>query len=219
MPAKKAKNANKKEAHPHQEAIDHLEKVDPLLYRASLPYLESLRAHTGHRRSYTQLFEALAGSIVGQQLSTKAADTIWGRLKLACKGSVTPEAILRLRVPTLRKAGLSAAKVKSLKELSKAIVSGGLDLKKLKTMPEEDAVAALSAIWGIGRWTAEMFLMFALGRKDVFSPGDLALVRAMETIYGIPRGAHIRVFEEQALVWAPHRTFASLILWKTRDPG
>ncbi|HEX2792740.1 MAG TPA: DNA-3-methyladenine glycosylase 2 family protein [Candidatus Paceibacterota bacterium] len=208
-----------RDAHPHQDAIDHIRKVDPILYRASLPHLESLRSHSGHRRSYAELFAALAGSIVSQQLSTKAADTIWGRLKDACKGSVTPEAILRLRAPTLRKAGLSAAKVKSLKELSKAITSGTLDLKRLKTMPEEEAVAALSSIWGIGRWTAEMFLMFALGRKDVFSPGDLALVRAMETLYGMPRSAQRREFEARALVWSPYRTFASLVLWKTRDPA
>src|ERR1700751_1188657 len=114
MKAKKALKGEK-QAHP---ALLHLKKTDPILYKASLPHAEEILSKKGHRRSYQQLFDALAGSIVGQQLSTKAADTIWSRLKAACGGQVTPEAILKLRIPTLRKAGLSAAKVKSLKELS-----------------------------------------------------------------------------------------------------
>ena len=154
---------------------------------------------------------------MGQQLSTKAADTIWGRLKDACKGEVTPEAIKRLRLPTLRKAGLSAAKAKSLKELSSAVLSGALDLPSLRTVPEEEAIASLSAVWGIGRWTAEMFLMFALEREDVFSVGDLGLRRGVEFLYGLPKDAPLRDIEAIAASWSPHRTFASRVLWRVRD--
>lgn len=198
-------------------ALLHLKTADPILYVASLPFAEEILARKGHRRSYQQLFDSLAGAIVGQQLSTKAADTIWERLKTACKGSVTPETITKMRVPTLRKAGLSAAKVKSLKELSKVILSGELKLEALKKMPEEEAIAKLSSVWGIGRWTAEMFLMFALERDDVFSPGDLGLRRSIEQLYSLPKDVPIKQLELIAAKWSPHRTFASRVLWRVRD--
>lgn len=202
---------------PAMRAMKHLKKVDPVLYAAALPHYKDIEERMGHRRSYAALFEALAGSIVSQQLSTKAADTIWGRLEKACKGKVSPEAILRLRVPTMRTAGLSAAKVKTLKELSRAIVDGTLNLAALKKVPEEVAVAKLSSIWGIGRWTAEMFLMFALERHDVFSIGDLGLRRSVEALYGLPKDAPAKDIEAIACVWAPHRSFASRALWRVRD--
>lgn len=199
-------------------AMAHLKKVDPLLHKAALPHHKDIGTPTKRRRySNTALFSSLASSITGQQLSTKAADTIWGRLEDACKGEVTAERILKLRVPTMRKAGLSAAKVKTLKELARAVQNGGLDLPALATVPEEEAVAQLSAVWGIGRWTAEMFLMFALERPDVFSPGDLGLRRSMEALYNLPKDMHIKELEVIAAKWSPHRTFASRILWRVRD--
>ncbi len=214
MKPAKGSAGEKKAQHP---ALLHLKKIDPILYKASLPHAEEILNRTGHRRSYKQLFDALAGAIVGQQLSTKAADAIWGRLKAACGGQVTAETILRLRTQTLRNAGLSAAKVKSLKALSKAVSTGELKLEKLKKIPEDEAIAQLSAIWGIGRWTAEMFLMFALEREDVFSPGDLGLRRSIEQLYSLPKDAPIKEIEAIALKWSPHRTFASRVLWKVRD--
>lgn len=209
------KRVKGKAVHP---AMEHFRKADPVLYTAALPHHENIVAGA-HRRRYKKndLFAKLAGSIVSQQLSTKAADTIWERLKVACGGAVTPEGIRKLRAPTLRKAGLSAAKIKTLKELSVAILTGKLDLPSLKHVPEEEAVAELSTIWGIGRWTAEMFLMFALEREDVFSPGDLGLIRSMEKLYGIPQNSKPQVYEAIAVAWSPHRTFASLILWRIRD--
>jgi DNA-3-methyladenine glycosylase II len=117
----------------------------------------------------------------------------------------------------LRKAGLSAAKAKSLKALAKAVLSGELKLEKLKKIPEEEAIAQLSAIWGIGRWTAEMFLMFALEREDVFSPGDLGLRRSIEALYSLPKDVPAKQLEVIALKWSPHRTFASRVLWRLRD--
>lgn len=84
-------------------------------------------------------------------------------------------------------------------------------------MPEEQAAEKLTAIWGLGPWSVEMFLMDTLGRPDVFSPGDLGLIRAMEAIYGLPKGSSREVLLAIAEKWAPHRTYASLLLWKTRD--
>lgn len=202
-----------------ETALLHLSRVDGVLYRKALLVRDHIasRPSTKRRPSSQKLFASLAASVTGQQLSTKAADTIWGRLETACSGEVSPEAIKRLRVPTLRKAGLSAAKVKTLKELSKAVLSGTLNLPALKSLPEEEAIAKLSSIWGIGRWTAEMFLMFALEREDVFSPGDLGLRRSIETLYNLPKDVHVREIEAIAQVWSPHRTFASRVLWSIRD--
>ncbi len=198
-------------------AMAHLKKVDPVLYRAALPHSEQILASLEHRRSYDALFPALAGSIVSQQLSTKAADTIWGRLEKACKGTVTPEALLRLRDTTMRKAGLSAAKTKTLKELARAIQSQVLVLADLEKVTEDEAIRQLSSIWGIGTWTAEMFLIFALQREDVFSSGDLGLRRSVETLYGLPKDVHVSEIEVLAKRWSPHRSFASRVLWKVRD--
>ncbi len=202
-----------------EAALKHLKKADPVFHTAALLHAEELSGRSAKKRRYsgTELFAALAASVTGQQLSVKAADTIWARLEAACGGSVTPETIRRLRIPTLRKAGLSAAKAKTLKELSKAVLEGTLDLPLLRKLPEEEAIAALSSIWGIGRWTAEMFLMFALDREDVFSPGDLGLRRSMEALYGLPKDVPTAELERIALAWSPHRTFASRALWRIRD--
>lgn len=208
---------SEKRAKKGMNAMEHLRTADPVLHVAALPHAKEILARKGHRRSYQKLFEALAGSIVSQQLSTKAADTIWKRLETACKGEVSPEAIRRLRLPTMRKAGLSAAKAKTLKELSSAVLSGVLNLPALAKIPEEEAVLSLSSIWGIGRWTAEMFLMFALEREDVFSSGDLGLRRSMEALYGLPKDVHVKELEAIAVRWSPHRTFASRVLWRVRD--
>ena len=202
-------------------ALLHLKAADPTLYAAALPLRDHFVPRSTAQRRYSgqELFASLAASVTGQQLSTKAADTIWGRLETACKGAVTPDAIHRLRLPTLRKAGLSAAKAETLKELSKAVRSGELDLAALRKTPEEEAILKLSAVWGIGRWTAEMFLMFALEREDVFSPGDLGLRRSMEALYGLPKDVPVKELELIALAWSPHRTFASRVLWRVRDTG
>ncbi len=213
---KKVHKKKGKSPAPHK-AIVHLQSVDPVLYKASLPHHDEVAKSSRHRRNYDALFPALAGSIVSQQLSTKAADTIWGRLEKACKGDVTPEKILRLRDTTMRKAGLSAAKTKTLKELSRAITSGTLSLPALARVPEAEAIVALSSVWGIGRWTAEMFLIFALQRDDVFSVGDLGLRRSVEALYGLPKDAPIADIEAIAVRWSPHRSFASRLLWKVRD--
>jgi DNA-3-methyladenine glycosylase II len=197
-------------------ALRHFKRADPILHAAAKKVRKSL-APRPPVRSQGKLFASLAESIVSQQLSVKAADTIWERLVTACGGKVTPDSIRRTPLPKLRKAGLSAAKVKTLKELAKA-VNGGLNLPALRTKTQAEAEEILTAVWGIGPWTTEMFLMFALGHADIFSARDLGLVRAMETLYGIKRNSasHAKL-EKIAAAWSPHRTIACRILWRTRD--
>lgn len=203
---------------PIKSALRHFKKVDPILYAAALPHAAALRAGTAapRRPSGQAFFASLAASIAGQQLSTKAADTIWARLIEIC-GSVTPESITRLSETELRAAGLSAAKIRALQGLAAAIQERRLNLPALRRIPEDEAMVQLTALWGIGRWTAEMFLMFALKRPDVFSSGDLGLRRSMEALYNLPQGIHVRELEAIAARWSPHRTIASRVLWRVRD--
>lgn len=197
-----------------EEAFKHYKKTDPVLYGA----LKKVRPHLTKpklKRTNQALFEALAESVVSQQLSVKAADTIYGRLKQVCGGAVTPENILRTPLPKMRKAGLSGAKSKTLKETAKAIQKG-LVLTSLRTKSPEEATEALTKIWGIGPWTAEMFLMFGLSHPDIFSSGDLGLARSMENLYGLKNPTRTQL-EKIAAAWSPHRTLACRILWRHRD--
>jgi len=198
------------------QALKHFKKADPVLYGIAKRYKGTVGSRIKPKRGEDALFAALASSVVSQQLSTKAARTIWLRLEEVCAGKVTPDSIHAASLERMRSAGLSAAKAKTLKELSTA-VRAGLDLPSLRKVPEEEAIQKLTAVWGIGIWTAEMFLIFALGRKDVFSPGDLGLVRAMEDLYKIPPKSHKNVFVEQAAYWSPYRSYACLVLWRYRD--
>ena len=171
---------------------------------------------TDRRGSRPDPYEALARAIVGQQLSTKAAASIWKRLLELFDGETpNPEALLRKRPQTLRKAGLSNAKVEFLRDLAKRVKDGELDLKRLRKLPDEDVIAALIEVKGIGRWTAEMFLIFHLARPDVVSTGDLGIRRAVQISYGMDDLPGPEELERIAEVWRPHRTLACLYLWRS----
>lgn len=196
-----------------QKALRHFKKVDPILYTAAKKHHQTL-PQTSIKLSRDTLFASLCESVVSQQLSVKASDTIWGRLKGI--GKITPYTIAATSLPRLKKVGLSAAKAKTLKELAKA-VQQGLDLPALRSKSPDEAIEALTTIWGVGPWTAEMFLMFGLGHPDIFSPRDLGLARSIETLYGLKRNASYRKLESIALCWSPYRTIACRVLWKARD--
>ncbi|MBU6388522.1 DNA-3-methyladenine glycosylase 2 family protein [Patescibacteria group bacterium] len=199
------------------DALMHFKRVDPHFHRATRAYHPALPERLSAKNSRARLFASLVSTVVSQQLGLAAADAIFSRVKKACKGRLTPEAILKLRPKVLRAAGLSGAKIKTLKAIATAVQGGALDLLALKKVPEEEAAEKLMRIWGLGPWSADMFLMFALGRPDVFSPGDLGLIRAMEAIYGLPKNAPRSSLLAIAEKWSPHRTYASLLLWRTRD--
>lgn len=160
-------------------------------------------------------FKSLVFAIIGQQLSMKAADTISGRVE-ALLGEVSPECILSTSNDLLRGSGLSGSKVEYLFDLSRRCVTGDLDLASMSYSGDEEVVQSLTQVKGIGCWTAEMFLIFALGREDVFSWGDGGLHRALRVLYGDmvddSEGA-----AEQVGLWRPYRSIASLYLWKTLE--
>jgi DNA-3-methyladenine glycosylase II len=174
------------------------------------------------RASRPDPWEALARAIVGQQLSTKAARSIWEKLQGQFGGETPdPKSLLRKRSQTLRKAGLSSAKVEFLRDLARRVADGTLDLARLRDLPDEDVIAELLEVKGIGRWTGEMFLIFHLARPDVVSTGDLGIRRAVQTAYGMDELPGPQELERIADGWRPHRTLACLYLWRSLDntPG
>jgi DNA-3-methyladenine glycosylase II len=171
---------------------------------------------TDRRGSRPDAYEALARAIVGQQLSTKAAQSIWKRLVEPFGGAFPePAGLLAGDPESLREAGLSRAKVGFLRDLAERIEDGRLDLRRLSELPDEDVVAELIEIKGVGRWTAEMFLIFHLGRPDVVSTGDLGIRRAIQIAYGLDELPGPSDMERIAAPWRPHRTLACLYLWRS----
>jgi DNA-3-methyladenine glycosylase II len=173
---------------------------------------------TDRRGSRPDAYEALARAIVGQQLSTKAAASIWGKLQ-AQFGDRTPapEELVAADYDDLRSAGLSNAKVTYVQELARRVDSGELELDRLPELADEDVIAELIEVKGIGRWTAEMFLIFHLGRPDVMSAGDLGIRRAIQIAYGLEDLPGPTDLDRIAEPWRPHRTLACLYLWRSLD--
>ncbi|MFZ1075128.1 MAG: hypothetical protein WAN50_02030 [Minisyncoccia bacterium] len=198
-------------------AVRHFKRVDPIFHAATKRHHSSLPARLAEKRTKYALFESLVSTVISKQLGMAAADTIFARVKQSCGGKITVDSVLKTRDAKLRLAGLSGAKTKTLKSIATAIQNGELDLIALKKMPEQDAAEKLMRIWGLGPWSVEMFMMFALGREDVFSAGDLGLVRAMETIYGLSKNFPRENILKIAQAWSPYRTYACLLLWRSRD--
>lgn len=197
-------------------AVAHFEQVDPILHQAAILIGEI--PEVSKRRSKVDHFTELSASIVSQQLSTKVADVIWGRvLKLMTDEKVSPEQVLAIDTEIFRKQGLSYSKIKYIKDLAQKVVDSEIDLEKLDVLPDEEVIVELVKVKGIGRWTAEMFLMFSLGRPDVFSTGDLGLKRAIQKLYGLKTEPDEKKLLELSKKWAPYRTTASRILWRSLD--
>jgi DNA-3-methyladenine glycosylase II len=180
--------------------------------------------HVGQRKRGRPAdpYGVLVRSITGQQLSTKAAATIYGRLTELYGGRTpTPREILATDPQQLRAVGLSNAKAAYLRDLAEHIVDGELPVDELTELPDAEVAKLLMAVKGLGRWTVDMFLMFHLGRPDILPVGDLGIRKAVQTHYGLkelPKAAEI---EQIAEAWRPHRTLASLYLWESLDnrPG
>jgi DNA-3-methyladenine glycosylase II len=181
--------------------------LDPRLARAhaQTPTFEWRRRVGG--------FEGLFHMIVDQQVSLASAAAIWARVEAGLGGEVTPERVLATDIETLRGFGLSIQKATYGHEIARAHVKGRIDLNRLERLSDEEAIAGLTAIKGVGKWTAETFLMFCEGRRDLFPAGDIALQEAMRWA----DGAALRPREKEAYVraeaWRPHRSIAAHLLW------
>jgi DNA-3-methyladenine glycosylase II len=161
-------------------------------------------------------YGALLRTIVGQQLSTKAARTIHERvLGLFGGRTPTPEELLAVSEEDLRGAGLSGRKVTYIRDLAAHVKDGELELDRLDELSDEEVIEEIVAVRGLGRWSAEMFLMFHLERPDVFSGGDLGLRRAIQVAYGLEEMPTPDEAVERAERWRPHRTLAAVYLWES----
>ena len=196
-----------------EAALEHLSAADPVM------------AHLIQKRGPLVLaasddyFFTLLESIVSQQLSSKAAATILARILslFPDKGAANPESVLAVPDQALRDAGLSWSKVSYVKDLADRVASGRLPLDHIAQMPDEEAIEALVAVKGIGRWTAEMFLMFSLARRDVLAVDDYGLRAAMMSLYGLPDLPKPATMRELAEPWRPYRSYGCLYLWHSRD--
>jgi len=170
-----------------------------------------------HLSRTDQYFFTLVEAVASQQLSSKVADTIIGRIRALVPGKSRIEAADLLAVPdqALRDAGLSWSKVGYIKDLAARVDSGEVHLGRISEMEDEEIIKELVAVKGIGRWTAEMFLMFSLARPDVFAVDDFGLRAAMKKLYNLPDLPKPAPMREIAEPWRPYRSYASLYLWRS----
>src|SRR3954447_25906227 len=196
--------------------VAHLRAADPVLGRLVETYgpLDLVPENRRGREHYA----ALVRAIVGQQLSVKAAASIYARVEAMFGGHPpTPELILAADTDALRAAGLSRAKVVYLRSLAEHVGDGSLELGRLEKLTDDEVLAELVAVKGLGTWTAQMFLMFQLARPDVLPVGDLGIRRAAERLYGLPGLPSPAELERIAEPWRPWRTLACRYLWASLE--
>ena len=201
-----------------EDPVEHLRAADPVM-RALIDELGPEDFAGPRARRPDDHYGALVRSIVGQQLSTKAARAIYGRLTDRFGGRTpTPAEVLADDPEELRAAaGLSHAKVSFLRSLAEHVIDGELELERLDELPEEEVAAELIAVKGLGPWSVHMFLMFHLQRPDVLPVGDLGIRRAIMNSYGLPELPSPTEMEKIAEPWRPYRTLACEYLWRSLD--
>jgi DNA-3-methyladenine glycosylase II len=164
-----------------------------------------------------EAFLTLARAIVGQQISVKAAQSVWDRL-VACVGEVTPQAVLLKERPVLRACGLSDRKTEYIADLAQHFADGSIHVHRWPRMSDEEIIAELVQVRGIGRWTAEMFLIFNLLRPDVFPLDDLGLQKGIRVSYFANRKVALSTMRRLGESWRPWRSVATWYLWRSLDP-
>ena len=204
-----------------RKAVAALSEADPVMARLIEDHGALVRRDLKRERP-GDAYGALLRSIVGQQLSTKAAATIYGRmLELFGGHAPTPKQLLKADPDKIRAAGLSRPKIAYLRDLARHVEDGTLELERLPELPDEEVTAQLTAIKGLGPWTADMFLMFHLSRPDILPVGDQGIRRAIQVEYRLRKLPDAKRMENIARPWRPYRTLACLYLWSSLDntPG
>jgi DNA-3-methyladenine glycosylase II len=191
-------------------AVAHLSTADPVMRRM----IETVGPFTFKTRR--NRFRTLVRAIVSQQISTAAARSILARLEAALEPEgLTPQALARLNPRKMREAGLSPQKQVYLKDLSRRVERKEVRLERLFHMPDEDVIAELIQIKGIGRWTAQMYLIFTLGRADVFPHDDLGIRTAIKRAYGLTELPNKEIAHQIAIAWRPYATVGSWYCWRS----
>lgn len=195
-----------------KKILDHFSKVDPIIHKVmqDLDFDKWLGD-----RDQSDYFKSLCREIVYQQLSGKAASTIWGRFE-DLVGGVTPQTVLKHSDQQFRDVGLSWAKARYVHDLAEKVKSKEVTLNDLHAQDNESVIQELMLVKGIGRWTAEMFLMFTLDREDVFSYGDLGLKKGLQKLYDIEELSEDNI-SQIVDPWSPYKTYGSITLWNVLD--
>lgn len=194
--------------------LSYFQTADPILH--SVAQKIKIEDHPAH--SSVDYFSHLCEDIIGQQLSGKVSDVIFARFeKLFPKKNITPRTVLKLSEEKLRTTGMSWSKTRFIRDLAQKVLDTSVRLDHLSTLPDEEVIKELTKVKGIGPWTAEMFLMFTLGREDIFSYGDLGLKNAIKKLYGFKKDPTIKQMEKIVNKWKPYRTWAARILWKSLE--
>jgi DNA-3-methyladenine glycosylase II len=200
----------------HRASIRHLKRVDPVLARV----IESVGPCRLQLRGGGTHFQALARSIVFQQLSGKAAGTIHSRFAaLFPAAEPEPASLLAFTDAQLRSVGLSRQKIGYLRDLAEKVVSGALPLDDVERMSDDELIDHLVQVKGIGRWTAQMFLMFRLGRRNVLPELDLGIQNAIRRAYGKRKRPSPKQVRAIGAKWSPHSTVACWYLWRSLENG
>lgn len=189
-----------------QTATDWLAAVDPLLGQAIL------RMGRVERQVIPDLFAALIHAIIGQQVSAKAANTVWLRLQLKL-AAITPEAIAKTELETIQQCGMTTRKAGYIKQIAQGVLEQSINLAELHQLPDERVIKQLSSLNGIGVWTAEMLLLNAMERPDIVSWGDIAIRRGMMKLYGLTELSR-ELFEQYKKSYSPYGSVASIYLWQ-----
>ena len=195
-----------------ERAIKRLTKADPVLGKVIRRVGDfALKTEKGG-------YEILVRSILSQQISIAAAKTIRARLQgLLPSKKIRAEDIQALTDEQLQSVGISQQKRNYLRDLTRCTLDGTICFRRLKDKPDDEAIEELVQVKGVGRWTAQMYLMFSLGRLDVFAVGDLGIRNAMISLYGLNEKPTIAELENIASIWTPHRSIASWYLWRALD--
>jgi len=173
----------------------------------------------GSLTSRNNPFYSLCRTIVGQQISTKAADSIWAKFEKKCKKKINPKTILKISSRNLKSAGLSRQKISYLKNIAKAFTSKSFDVVKLRKMNDSDAINYITKLKGLGVWSAEMFLMFNLNRPNIFPIKDIGLLRAISKNYKTTYPPTNKFLEKISKIHYGYRTVFTWYMWRSIDPS
>ena len=189
-----------------------LSKRDPVLRKVIKKYKR------GFLTTRNDPFFSLCRTIVGQQISTKAADSIWSKFEKKCRKHIVPNRVLKLSSSSLKSAGLSRQKVKYLKNIAKNFKNKSFNVRELKKMKDEKAINYITKLKGLGIWSAEMFLMFNLNRRDVFPVKDIGLLRAISKNYKTSYPPSEKFLNKISKLHAGYRTVFTWYMWRSIDP-
>jgi len=189
-----------------------ISRRDPVLRKIIKKY------RNGHLKTRKNPFFSLCRTIIGQQISTRAADSIWLKFEKICKKKIKPAVVINLTTRTLRNVGLSRQKISYLKNIAKSFKNNSFNISKLKKMDDEAAINYITKLKGLGVWSAQMFLMFNLNRADIFPIKDIGLIRAISKNYKVPYPPSDRFLKKISKLHLGYRSVFTWYMWRSIDP-